>query len=279
MGAGGMGVVYQALDRERNQVVALKTLRDVDAAALVRFKREFRALADISHPNLVSLYELTSVGERLFFTMELVSGVGFLRWVRPGDALPSLDETAELSAELHSITDVTSPGKRTPSSREPVRKESPRAGTLDIGRLRRALPQLAEGVAAIHERGLLHRVLKPPNVLVTGDGRVKILDFGLVTELDRENNTALVEGLAGTAAYMSPEQGARQPPSPASDWDAGGVILYGALPGRLPSLGGPTDVLMDKQRFEPPRAREIPPGVPADLDELCQELLRREPEA
>src|ERR1700761_9230598 len=84
LGAAGIGVVYQALDRERNQVLALKTLRDVDAAALVRFKREFRALADISHPNLVSLYELASVGDRLFFTMELVSGVGFLRAVRVG---------------------------------------------------------------------------------------------------------------------------------------------------------------------------------------------------
>ena len=84
MGAGGMGVVYQALDRERNQVVALKTLRDVDAAALVRFKREFRALADISHSNLIALYELISVADRLFFTMELVSGVSFLRWVRGG---------------------------------------------------------------------------------------------------------------------------------------------------------------------------------------------------
>jgi eukaryotic-like serine/threonine-protein kinase len=113
MGAGGMGVVYQALDRERNQVVALKTLRDVDAAALVRFKREFRALADISHPNLVALYELISVADRLFFTMELISGTSFLRNVRGGDSHQRDDATAELSAVVEDApTDATSPGKR-----------------------------------------------------------------------------------------------------------------------------------------------------------------------
>ncbi|HEY2748807.1 MAG TPA: serine/threonine-protein kinase, partial [Polyangia bacterium] len=285
MGAGGMGVVYQALDRERNQVVALKTLRDVDAAALVRFKREFRALADISHPNLVSLYELASVGDRLFFTMELVSGVGFLRAVRVGQVVETLDATAALSAAGDdSTTDATMAGKKaaSPSSDPPRARDGvPVGGTLDLLRLRRVLPQLAEGVAAIHDRGLIHRDLKPSNVLVTHDGRVKILDFGLVTEIDRERQLIPVEGLAGTAAYMSPEQGARLPLRPPSDWYAVGVMLYEALTGRLPFVGGSTDVLMDKQRFEPPPPHQIaPPGeVPPDLDALCAELLRREPEA
>ena len=279
MGAGGMGVVYQALDRERNQVVALKTLRDVDAAALVRFKREFRALADISHPQLVSLYELISDGERLFFTMELVQGVNFLRWVRAG-ADSATEDTAALSAlEADPPTDATIAGKRTPSNRELAPTPAPQHAPLDVARLRRALPQLAEGVAAIHDRGLLHRDLKPSNVLVTGDGRIKILDFGLVTELDRERMTVAAESLAGTAAYMSPEQGARQSLSPASDWYAVGVMLYEALTGRLPFVGASTDVLMDKQRFEPPPAREVAPEVPQDLNALACELLRREPEA
>src|SRR5262245_15982983 len=84
LGAGGMGVVYRALDKQRGSEVALKMLSHLSGRDVFRFKREFRALADVAHPNLVSLYELHTVGDEWFLTMELVDGATFIRWVRPG---------------------------------------------------------------------------------------------------------------------------------------------------------------------------------------------------
>src|SRR6476646_738993 len=83
LGEGGMGLVYEVYDRVRDMRVALKTLREIDASYLYRFKREYRALNDVSHPNIIGLYELVSEGKDWFFTMELVEGVDFISWIRP----------------------------------------------------------------------------------------------------------------------------------------------------------------------------------------------------
>jgi serine/threonine protein kinase/tetratricopeptide (TPR) repeat protein len=285
LGAGGMGVVYQALDRERNQVVALKTLRDAEGASIVRFKHEFRALADVTHPNLVSLYELIAHPGRLFFTMELVVGKSFLRWVRSASGAEELEgstvpEPTPLTSS--SAAHATAPGRRGATSASSKTEDTPGRtvlGPLDAGRLRSALRELAEGVAALHSAGMLHRDLKPSNVLVTPLGAVKILDFGLATELLGEQTTGNGDAGAGTAAYMSPEQGAGLTLGPASDWYSVGVMLYEALTGRLPFLGSRTEILMDRQVYEPPPANQIQADVPEDLNALCVALLRRDPQA
>jgi eukaryotic-like serine/threonine-protein kinase len=277
LGAGGMGVVYESLDIERQRLVALKALKQASPAAIARFKREFRSLANVMHPNLVALYELVAEGDEVFFTMELVRGVPFDRWVTGASSQDVSTSSEDAPATVSEVTRSLVASTDAPSASDPpspaVRKP------LDVPRLRDALRQLAEGVAALHDHGMLHRDLKPSNVLVDDTGRVVILDFGLVTDI-AEESLQLDEDrpLQGTFGYMSPEQGARASLTPASDWYSLGVIMYRTLTGRLPFLGGRDDVLMDKQRFEPPAPRELQRDIPQDLDALCSELLRRRPE-
>src|SRR4051812_1156790 len=271
VGAGGMGVVYRAYDRERGEEIAIKTMRQVDPKALYRFKQEFRTLADLSHRNLVNLFELVALDQRWFFTMELVEGVNFVAHVRSPAEVASepearASEGGAISSEDRDVEELLPPGVA--------------PGPEGIGRLRRALLQLAEGVAALHDAGKLHRDIKPTNVLVTPQDRVVLLDFGLSTDLGPSgHHDSEGEPIVGTVAFMAPEQGTTQPLSPACDWYSVGVILHVALTGRLPFEGRPRDVLARKLECEPPPPSSLARGVPDDLDALCRDLLRRDPAA
>jgi eukaryotic-like serine/threonine-protein kinase len=143
----------------------------------------------------------------------------------------------------------------------------------DAARLRPALLQLATGLHALHRAGRLHRDVKSSNVLVTADGRVKLLDYGLVAELDDAHAYAQV-GMVGTVGYMSPEACGTRPLTPASDWYSFGALMYEALAGRLPFHGAFLDVLSRKQTEEPPPPASIVADVPDDLNVLCVDLLR-----
>jgi tetratricopeptide (TPR) repeat protein len=273
IGAGGMGVVYEAFDRDRGHPVALKTLQRADAAAIYRLKREFEALHDVAHPNLVVPYEVVSAADQWFLTMELVDGVDFISHVRE-NAESSGAETLSSPPPDAVVTEIT-PGRGaavTPPPPAPAHLPP-----LNLDRLRAALRQLAEGVCTLHDAGKLHRDIKPSNVLVAEKGRVALLDFGLVGDQAPDPGQTTTEGTVGTPAYMSPEQAAGHSATPASDWYAVGVMLYEALTGRLPFTGSALHILSAKQLEDPKPPSAIVSGAPDDLNDLCMELVRRRP--
>jgi serine/threonine protein kinase/CRP-like cAMP-binding protein len=274
LGAGGMGIVYEVFDRERGEHVALKTLGRVDPSGIYDLKREFRSLADVRHPNVVSLYDIVNEAGQWFFTMELVHGTPFSEYVAltprgrdTGRSPTSRNPEGEAGDLLVSQT------------RADVRHAEP---LFDEAKLRSALGQLVLGVSAIHAAGKLHRDIKPSNVLITREGRAVVLDFGLVQDDARTSDTAdtsLDDNLVvGTPAYMAPEQAAGKRATAASDWYAVGTMLYRALSGQLPFSGSLTEVLLRKQTEEPPPLGGLVRGLPKDLDRLAMDLLRRQPE-
>ncbi|MBI2395699.1 MAG: protein kinase [Deltaproteobacteria bacterium] len=225
LGEGSFGIVYEAIDRAGSARVALKLLRRPTAEWLLRFKREFRALSEIAHPNLVRLLELENVGDDWFFTMELVEGDRFDDFVR-----------------------------RAPSA---------------VGD---GLAQLSRALDALHGSGLVHRDVKPSNVLVTAEGRVVVLDFGLAVDVAAADESAI----AGTPRYMAPEQIERRHVGPPADAYAVGVMLYEAFAGAAPFEGAAHEVLAAKRDRDAPR---LAAEAPSDVADLCAALLRRDPGA
>jgi eukaryotic-like serine/threonine-protein kinase len=234
LGRGGMGAVFEAEHLVRGHRVALKTLPLLDGSRLHRFKREFRSLTNVNHPNLIGLHSLETDGFHWFLTMDLIEGTDFLSYVRPN-------------------------------------------GILDEDRLRSTLPQLVAGVLALHGQHIIHRDLKPSNVMVNREGRVIVLDFGLVLEDMNRSHIASAEGVAGTPRYMAPEQIRQGKLTGASDWYAVGVMLFEALSGHAPHQGrNSMELLRNKLDLEP---ATIPPecNAPRDLTDLAMRLLHRDP--
>lgn len=238
LGRGSSGVVFEVEDRSHGLRLALKSLRRVTPTSVLQLKREFRALADVSHPNLVTLHELFCEDHEWFFTMELVEGI------------PLID-----------------PRGPAPLSQRPD----------DVHALVQRFSQLAQGIAALHARGILHRDLKPSNVLLTPEGRVVILDFGLVRRLDDEPPLRQdTISFSGTLAYVAPEQVLSHQLTTACDWYSFGSMLYEGLAGRQPFSG--RAILSDKLGGPPP----LPDGLSSErakaLVELCSSLLAPAPE-
>jgi eukaryotic-like serine/threonine-protein kinase len=237
LGRGAMGAVYEAVDELRAGLrVAVKLLIPRQPHALYRLKNEFRGLAETVHPNLVGLHGLGVDPLGWFIVMDLVD--------------PSTDFLSYVRAREH--------------------------GGFDEARLRSALTQLVRGISAIHAAGKVHRDLKPGNVLVTREGRVVIVDFGLVGDLDASNVVRTTEDVfAGTPAYAAPEQLHGKGLGPKADLYAVGAMLYEALTGKLPIEAKSIPRLLERKAREPvPRASAVANCIPPDLDALCSALLQ-----
>ncbi len=239
-----MGVVYEAVPIAGGLPVALKTLQQHSAGALRRFKDEFRVLADLSHANLVRLGELVTTESEPFFTMEIISGKPWDEYVRA-----SFDSAAALP-------------------HLPFNED----------RIRDALYQLADGLASLHAVGCIHRDLKPSNVLVTHEGRVVILDFGLALDVTDESHKVGHDGIAGTPYYMSPEQALGNRVTTASDWYSVGVMLYESLTGeRAFTAKRLSELVQAKLSSAWLKPREVMSEIPEDLDRLCRAMLEADP--
>lgn len=236
LGQGGMGVVLHAMDAKLGQPIALKFLMTpLQPDHIYRLKREFRCLSEMRHPNIVRAHELFLDRHRCFFTMELVSGLDFLSFVR---------------RQVH----------------EPAR--------CDYQRLRDAARQLASAIQCLHENGNLHRDLKPSNVMVTWEGRVVLLDFGLTTPISSDGVTTRgARALLGSPGYIAPEQARGEALTRAADWYGFGVTLYEAITGRLPFEDGFRALLVNRRPEEIVRVDRYAPDAPEELNHLIAGLL------
>lgn len=246
LGRGGMGVVYRARDRRLNRIVALKMIRswdDADEREVKRFRVEAEAVARMQHPGIVQIFE---IGE----------------WQSRPDEPPLPYFTMEycpggtLSRKL---------------SKNPV---APKQAA-------EWLEQIARAIAAAHDAGIVHRDIKPGNILFGADQVLKVTDFGLAKQLDTDDGQTRTGAIMGTPSYMAPEQafGQSRHVGPAADIYSLGALLYEMATGRPPFQGvTAADVLDQVRNLDPLPLRQLQQSIPRDLETICLKCLRKEPD-
>ena len=278
LGRGGMGEVHLVHDGVRQQQVALKRVLAERGDAMVRFKREFRAIERLLHPGLVRLHELGEDAEGLYFTMEAIDGVDLLTYCTGGPFPPFPSNTRPGSGRLPEPPDPFAPtlGSGDVAAPETSKRPSTAAWQLDLDRLVHVLPQLVEALAFLHASGYVHRDLKPANIMVRRDGVAKLLDFGVLGELRPRRSTGRRE-VVGTIGYMAPEQLTGEAPTPASDLYALGATLFQVASGQPVFQGTTSEVVARHLTAEPPLLSDVAPKSPPALVQTCRALLGKEP--
>ena len=300
IGHGGMGEVHLVEDRALQRTVAQKRILVRSSRSMMRFKREFRVIEGLLHPNLVRLYELGEEQGELYYTMEYVDGADldayctgaeeppFSSGSSPGPwtppSAPALEETVDVLAPtlgdegtLDATLEVAGAGVLVTPGAASAPLALSAASDVRWDRLAHVLPQILEALAFLHESGVVHRDLKPPNIMVRRDGVVKLLDFGVLGELARPRSIDGAGEVVGTVGFMAPEQLTGAPPTPASDLYALGVTLFELVAGQPVFEGSTKEVICSHLGTPPPRLAELCPDAPPALAQTCAELLRKDP--
>jgi serine/threonine protein kinase len=242
VGAGGMGTVFLALDPELERNVALKLLPPATRGSALRERqlREAKAMAMVAHPNVATVYDIGVHDERIFIAMEFIDGWSLKRWLRE------------------------------PRLREPTAWRE----VLDV------FIQAARGLAAAHERGLVHRDFKPGNVMVGRDGRARVVDFGLASwrhrsfdrhSFDRVESERSCETTAGTPAYMAPEQRLGKETDARSDQFSFCLALWEGLYGERPFMASDPAALVEDVLLE--HWRPVPSD--SEVPEIVHQVIER----
>lgn len=242
LGRGGMAEVYKAYQPNLERHVALKLvlahLAEADPEFIGRFEREAKSIAALRHPNIVQVYDYDVQGDTPYMVMELIEG---------GTLKSLLDDRAK-RRDLLPLTEAT-----------------------------RVTRSIGEALAYAHKRGMIHRDVKPANVMFDAEQRVILTDFGLAKLITTPAQTATGQTL-GTPAYMAPEQGLGQPGDPRSDLYSLGVMLFEMMTGRLPYHADTAMALILQHIHAPtPRARALRPDLPEALDAFIFRVMAKEP--
>src|SRR5438132_8543294 len=241
IGRGGMGVIYRARQRHSRRVVALKRILSCHADSretLMRFRREAQAAANLDHPNILPIYEVSESEGLPFFSMKFAGGGSLL------EAAPML------------------------------RREPRRAVAL--------MAKVARAVQYAHVQGILHRDLKPGNILLDGGGEPLVSDFGLAKWLQPNSDLTRTPSIFGTPGYIAPEQvnGSNGNLTPAADLYSLGAVLFHLLTGRPPFTGEHALKVIQQASEKPaPKLRSVAPALDRDLETICAKCLEHEPQA
>jgi len=235
---GGMGIVYRARQMELDRIVALKMIRtgqDAGPEERARFRLEAQAVASLSHPNIIQIFDCGEFGGMPYLAMEFAEGGSLAQRLQQGALGPA--EAAELVAVL------------------------------------------ACAVQFVHDRDILHRDLKPGNILLTGQGVPKLADFGLAKRLDQDQGLTRPQAVLGTASYMAPEQARHDAIGPSVDVYALGAILYELLAGRPPFRGETREMTIHQLLFEEPIApSRLRSNADPLLEAICVKCLEKTPD-